>query len=342
MSTRGFGTVPELAAMIQAGRILLLAGEESLLAGLPRGRWIGGTATNFLTDAGGVTEQGRIFYADLTPYAQSAEIQRLSARQLPGLAQRYPQNGFSVLILPGLSDILVSFARDAGDYVGLFNGPLIGWMSAVEITEIGRKTPKIFAGDGHPYANRAALMHVTLPRLLSAQIDIVNLFSSGKGAVITFPEDGLSATDCLVDGAPLNLAAYIAAQRIDTSLPLIADQHGATVNVSILQVDAAAQRVAFFTPVFKTMSYRFATPLTDFVAAFDRAVAATEPGEIAFACNCVLNYQNARLQGRRAGKFTGPVTFGEIAYIALNQTLACLSIIRMEDENLEDKTPEDF
>jgi hypothetical protein len=336
MSTRGFGTVAELAAMIRSGRILLLAGEESLLARLPAGRWIGGTAANFLTNAGGITEHSRIFYSDLTAYAQTAEILLLTADRLPSLAQRYPENGFSVLILPGLSDILVHFARDAADYAGLFNGPLIGWMSAVDLAEIDQATPKIFAGDGQAHADRAALMHVTLPRLLAAQIDIVNLFSAGKGPTITFPEDGLSATDCLIDGAGQNLAGYIAAHHVDTTLPLVADHHGATVNVSIRAVDAAAERVDFFMPVFKTLSYRFATPLTDFVAAFDRAVLAAEPGNIALACNCVLNYRQARLEGRRAGKFTGPVTFGEIAYIALNQTLACLSIIDLNDDELED------
>ena len=331
MPKRGFGSVAELTAMIQAGRILLLAGAENLLAQLPAGRWIGGTATAFLTDNGGITERARIFYSDLTDHAEAAEIQLLEARELPELARHYPFNGFSVLILPGLSGILRRFARDGADYPGLFNSPLLGWISAADAAGA-----KIFAGNGHAHAEHGALMHISLPHRQAAQIDIVNLFSTGKGAAITFPEEGLSATSCLIDGVLQNLAAYIAAQHIDTSLPLITDQNGAAMNISIRAVDAEAQRVDFFSPVFENLTYRFATPLMNFPAAFDRAIATIEPGDIAFACTCVLNYRQARLEGRRTGPFTGPVTFGEIAYIALSQTFACLSIIQLEDEELFD------
>ena len=336
MPKRGFGTVAELTAMIRAGRILLLAGAEGLLTQLPAGRWIGGTATAFLTHAGGATERGRIFYSDLTDHAQTVDIERLEALELPDLAQHYPQNGFSVLILPGLSEILHRFTSDGADYPGLFHSPLVGWISAADPTGTEPASAKIFAGNGQAHAEHGALMHVSLPRGQASQIDIVNLFSTGKGAVIIFPEEGLSATSCLVDGTRENLAAYITAHHIDAKLPLISDDHGAAVNVSIRVVDAQEQRVDFFSPVFTTLNYRFATPLTDFPAAFDRAIATIEPGDIAFACTCVLNYQQARLEGRRTGPFTGPVTFGEIAYIALSQTFACLSIIHFDDDELGD------
>jgi hypothetical protein len=332
MPKRGFGTVAEVTAMIGAGRILLLAGAESRLAQLPAGRWIGGTATLFLTPAGGATERGRIFYADLTDHVQTVEIELMAAGQLPGLARHYPQNGFSVLILPGLSEMLCRFTYDGATYPELFNSPLIGWISATDPAAPAPASPKVFAGNGQAHAERGALMHVSLPRGQAAQIDIINLFSTGKGAVITFPAAGLSATSCLVDGTPQNLSAYITAQRIDPKLPLISDDHGAAVTVSIRAVDAQARRVDFFAPVCQSLSYRFATPLTDLPAAFDRAIATIEPGDIAFACTCVLNYQQARLEGRRTGKFTGPVTFGEIAYTALSQTFACLSIVQLDDE----------
>ena len=205
-------------------------------------------------------------------------------------------------------------------------------MSAADPAATAPASAKTFAGCGQAHAEHGALMHVSLPSGLAAQMDIVNLFASGKGAAITFPEDGLSATSCQVDGVLQNLAAYIETHRLDTNLPLIADYDGAAVNASIRAVDAQAQRVDFFVPVLKRLDYRFATPHTDFPAAFDRALATIEPGDIAFACTCVLNYQQARLEDRRAGPFTGPVTFGEIAYIALNQTLACLSIVSLDDE----------
>src|ERR1700734_4532333 len=165
MPKREFGTVAELTAMIRAGHTLLLAGGENLLTQLPAGRWIGGTTTTFLTDAGGATERDRIFYSDLTGHIRTADIQLLKPRQLPNLARHYPKNGFSVLILPGLSDILFHFTRDGTDYPGLFNSPLIGWISATNPTETESEPAraKIFACNGQPHAECGALMHVSLP-----------------------------------------------------------------------------------------------------------------------------------------------------------------------------------
>lgn len=40
----------------------------------------------------------------------------------------------------------------------------------------------------------------------------------------------------------------------------------------------------------------------------------------------VENFLYAELEGRQAGGFVGPVTFGEIAYVLLNQTLVRLSV----------------
>jgi hypothetical protein len=47
---------------------------------------------------------------------------------------------------------------------------------------------------------------------------------------------------------------------------------------------------------------------------------------IAFSCNCILNYLYAELEGKQTGNFTGPITFGEVAYQLLNQTMVYLDI----------------
>ncbi len=44
------------------------------------------------------------------------------------------------------------------------------------------------------------------------------------------------------------------------------------------------------------------------------------------SCNCILNYQYGELEGRKIPPFTGPVTFGEVAYQLLNQTLVYVEI----------------
>ncbi len=41
----------------------------------------------------------------------------------------------------------------------------------------------------------------------------------------------------------------------------------------------------------------------------------------------MLNYVYGKLEGRHTGKLTGPITFGEIAYQLLNQTLVYLESV---------------
>ena len=50
----------------------------------------------------------------------------------------------------------------------------------------------------------------------------------------------------------------------------------------------------------------------------------------AFSCNCILNFLYANLEGMRTGEATGPFTFGEIAYIQLNQTLVYVTFEQVE------------
>lgn len=127
------------------------------------------------------------------------------------------------------------------------------------------------------------------------------------------------------------LARYIAEHNLDTRLPLVADQNGAMVNVSILSIDAKHATVRFFAPVFPTMVYRFAKPVPEYTAAFDAACAEVEIENTVCACNCILNFLYAGLEGKSCGTFFGPVTFGEIAYTVLNQTLAYLSVTKIEE-----------
>ncbi|MBN2104582.1 hypothetical protein JW835_11135 [bacterium] len=45
-----------------------------------------------------------------------------------------------------------------------------------------------------------------------------------------------------------------------------------------------------------------------------------------FSCNCILNYLYSELEGKKTGNIVGPITFGEIAFQLLNQTLVYLTI----------------
>ena len=114
-------------------------------------------------------------------------------------------------------------------------------------------------------------------------------------------------------------------KEIDTRLPLVADYSGAMVNVSIKSNIAAEQRVDFYAPVFPGVSYRIAAPVADYISAFQAALPPTN-AELVFSCNCILNYLYCDLEGKQTGKVKGPITFGEIGYQLLNQTLVYLTI----------------
>jgi hypothetical protein len=47
---------------------------------------------------------------------------------------------------------------------------------------------------------------------------------------------------------------------------------------------------------------------------------------IALSCNCIVNFVNSSLEGRTTGGIVGPITFGEIAYQLLNQTMVYLTV----------------
>lgn len=327
MTTQGLFPVSEVASMIAAGKVLLLAGDEASLSKLPAGSWIGGSSANFMAPDGGKTDQENIFVTDISDFAAKVETRIYSLHELSSIASHYPENGFNVIILPGMSEIHGSFAKDVQSYDGVFNAPLVGWISGVHVSEIGKRAPKVFAGSGSALGNQAAVFHVTLPEGHAAKVDIVNLFTQGEGEVITFEANGFSTEgDCMIGGKKANLAAYIGDNKIDTKLPLVADYNGAMVNVSVQNVDPARGRVDFYAPVFKGMTYRFAKPVEDYTGQFSKAIGEKSVGTVAFSCNCILNFLYAELEGKKTGSLVGPITFGEIAFMLLNQTLVYLSV----------------
>lgn len=327
MAMQGLFGFDEVAALIGAGRALLLAGDESLLSRLPAGRWVGGTTALFMTAQGGVADRTRLFVTDVTDDITSVEIRSLSADELPQIGGYYPDNGFAFLILPGFSDIHGTYAREVQDYEGVFDLPLVGWVSGVAVEDIGKVQPKVFAGSGAGATDRAALFIATLPDHCEAYVDIVNVFRQGGGDTVEFAEEGFSVTDgCRINGREANLAAYIADHNIDTRLPLVADYNGVMVNASIRAADAETGKVDFYAPVFRNTAYRFAEPVDDYIARFNQVFARDYEENVVFSCNCVLNYLYAALDGKKTGCITGPVTFGEIAYILMNQTIVYLSI----------------
>jgi hypothetical protein len=111
---------------------------------------------------------------------------------------------------------------------------------------------------------------------------------------------------------------------IDTRLPMVADYAGALINVSFQTVPEGEGPVVLYAPVFRHVAYKIASPVEDYVQAFNQAL---PKGVVpVFSCNCILNFLYSELTGRVTEGFYGPITFGEIAYQLLNQIMVYLEI----------------
>jgi hypothetical protein len=97
------------------------------------------------------------------------------------------------------------------------------------------------------------------------------------------------------------------------------------VNVSFQAIDKEKKVVNFYAPVFDDVECRVAQPVTDYVSGFQAALP-DMGGDVTFSCNCILNFLYSELEGKKTAHMTGPMTFGEVAYQLLNQTMVYMQI----------------
>lgn len=321
-------TVAVASELIQSGNTLLIAGEEALLKQLPKGKWVGGTIPYFISpEQGGLVSRDNLFVTDISAMAASVEVKAYSEADLPNIYTEAGDSGFSFIIIPAMTAAHSSFALNAPNYENFGSQPLIGWVSGVHLDNLGKETPKVCNGlTGALSDQNAIVMHVTLPRNKTVDVGIVNIFEQGEGDTLTFDKDGFSCTDVLVNGVRENFAAYIERNNLNTKLPLVADYYGALVNISFQSV--AADEVKFYAPVFSGVRYKHAKAVSDYATAFAgqlKTIGLSEDN-VVFSCNCILNFLYSELEGKQTKPFVGPITFGEIAYQLLNQTLVYLEM----------------
>ena len=321
----------EVQKKIAEGRSLLLAGDETVLAQLPKGNWVGGTIPYFITkEHGGLASRELIFVTDITDITNSVSITQYDKNTLAKVYEEGPKQGFSFILIPAASETHLSFALNAPNYKSFGVSPLIGWITGVHLDDLGKKTPKVFNGStGTMTDDGAMVLRAELKPGKLAEIGIINLFEQGDGDTLTFSSDGFSARDVMVNGAPQNFAAYLKKHKLDTRLPIVADYYGALINISFQGLDEKESTVRFYAPDFSGIRYKHAKPIADYVAAFETHVQklmGTDTNKVVFSCNCILNYLFSNLENKKTGAFVGPITFGEIAYQLLNQTLVYLEI----------------
>jgi len=318
-------TVQEASELIRSGKKMLVAGDESLLAALPRGTWMGGTIPYFMSEEGGLFSRDRVQVTVLPDFVCDVTLKLYDLDEMERIPADYKPNGFAYLVIPAFSKAHQKFAHECSNWPSVFDRPLVGWIAGVDLKDLGKASPMVYNGQtGETSATKAAVMHVDLPPDKFAKANIINLFHQGSGDAITFPEAGFAATDCFINGKKQNFAEYVEAQKINIQQPLVADYMGAMVNVSFQAVDAKAGTVAFYAPVFPGIEYKIADPVRDYETEFRNELDSKNVSPV-FTCNCILNYLYAKLEGKKTGNIVGPITFGEIAYMLLNQTLVYLT-----------------
>ena len=318
-------TVKEASSRIQNGKQLFVSGEEGLLAQLPRGAWVGGTIPYFMTEEGGMCSHDKVQVSVLPEFVSDATVRFYGPAELTKIPSDYKPNGFSYVIIPAQTDAHQTFAKDCSTWPGIFNRPLFGWISGVHLDHVGMVKPKVVNGKTGKFSDsEAVVMHLDLPASKFARLNTINLFRKGQGDAITFSTSGFDVGSCFINGQEQNFARYLTSKGTDTHLPLVADYRGAMVNVSFQRVDAASGKVTLYAPVFRGVEYKIAAEVGDYEGEFSRQIAQQHVDAV-FSCNCILNYLYAKLEGKKTGDIVGPVTFGEIAYMLLNQTLVYLS-----------------
>lgn len=321
-------TVDQIKDLLKSGHKLLLAGSESVIRDLPKGDWIAGTIPYFFTEAGGIKSHELIQTTVLPKDVSKIKVNVYDNNTIHTIPQNYFDNGFSFIVIPAQSSVLYTYARDCSSWNGLFNQPLVGWVSGTDLQSSDMGPPKVFNGvTGESYEDQAVVMHVELKENVGVTANIINMFEQGGGDTLMFTETGFEVDQCIVNGKPTSFSEYLLKNKINMQLPLVANYMGAMINVSFKENDVENKQVSLLAPVFPGVEYRLAKSIDNYESEF-RKKTSHLPAEPLFACNCVLNYLYANLEGKQGGSITSAMTFGEIAYMLLNQTMVHIDMVK--------------
>lgn len=316
-------TFDETIKMISDGKLLHIAGSENLLKKLPKGTWIGGSTEYFMAQEGGkVTDE--LFFVNVLPYTDF-KISSYDEKSIENVTVDAFDNGFSIVIVPFDSNVHKAYAEKAAGFENMFIKNIVGWVAGLNLGVPGQTPIAVNGQTGEVMPDKAAVLHVGVPSDKVVNIGIINIFSQDENApVIEFDEEGFTVNKCRVDGKEVVFADYVAQNNIDTKLPLVGDYSGAGINISFKTIENGI--VNLYAPVFSGIKYRMAKNISDYAKEFGDRLLQFEGVESMFSCNCILNFLYGELEGKKIETFSGPITFGEIAYQLVNQTLVYVTV----------------
>ena len=313
----------ETSEMINSGKWLHISGSEGLLKKLPGGNWIGGSTEYFVTLDGGVVTDEQLFVTEI-PY-DNCRISSYDTGTIENITRDAFENGFTIVILPFDSEVHKTYAANAAGFEGMFIKNVVGWISGLNLSKTGQTPMTVNGKTAECSGSTAVAMHVQAPEDQVAIVGIINIFGPNTSSpVVEFSEDGFTVDKCFVDGREVVFADYIAQNGIDTKLPLIGAYSGTGINVSFKQIKNGT--VYLYAPVFRSIKYRFANEISDYAKEFAGKLNRLDTSNIVFSCNCILNFLYGELEDKRVEHFHGPITFGEIAYQLVNQTLVYVTV----------------
>ncbi|MDR2546270.1 MAG: hypothetical protein LBC96_02005 [Lachnospiraceae bacterium] len=285
-------TYDEATKLIRSGKLLHLAGSESLLKKLPCGNWIGGSTEYFLVEDGYEVAANLVFITELK-YKDFTVI-AYTTNEIKNVATDAYKNGFSIIIVPGNSSVHKEYTRcmASRSMTGLYKKSsknISGWVAGIH-NETSTQPPIVINGiTKEIYTDKAVALHLQNPVSKEASVDITNIFEQDKStAVIEFPDEGFSINKCFVDGKEVVFADYIDQNNIDIMLPLVGDYSGNSVNISFKTIENGT--VNFYAPVFPGVKYHMAKSICDYEKEFNKRLSKHKNENTAFSATAYSIY----------------------------------------------------
>ncbi|MCL1833943.1 MAG: hypothetical protein FWG49_05505 [Leptospirales bacterium] len=313
----------DVSDMITKGKLLHISGTETLLKKLPKGNWIGGSTEYFMSEDGGKVTNEMLFITEL--HFHKCKIKTYDEKSISKITSDAFGNGFSIVILPFDSSVHETYAAKAPEFENMFIKNIVGWIAGVNLDVPGQTPIAVNGVTGEAFPDKAVALHIDVPEDKLVSVGIINIFDQDENSpIFEFTNEGFSAKTCLVNGENVEFADYIAQNEIDTKLPLVGDYSGQGINISFKTIEDGV--VNFYAPVFPGIKYKMAKPLGSYVKEFNTQLEKMKNVEAVFSCNCILNFLYGELEGKNIKSFHGPITFGEVAYQLVNQTLVYVTI----------------
>ena len=313
----------ETSKFIEDGGLLHIAGNEGLLRKLPKGKWIGGSTEYFMTNEGGKISSELLFVTKF--YFENFNLKTYDALEIENVTADAFDNGFSIAIIPFDSEVHRKYSENASNFKDIFTKHIVGWIAGLNLQKPEQIPIAVNGITGEVFSDKAVVLHLEAASDKMVAVNIVNIFEQDENSpVITFREDGFMAKKCFVDGEETAFADYIKKNNIDIKLPLIGDYSGARVNTSFKAIENDV--VSFYAPVFSGIKYQIAKNIPDYATAFGSRLEGLCCKNIVFSCNCILNFLYGEFEGKSFDALEGPITFGEVAYQLVNQTLVYVTV----------------